>query len=262
MRFTLAILVSLATSVGAKEICISHPYTTMPTAAHREIVSIFRGVAPTLKRFPSLETAVSNMTPELCLSDQMHNAHAYLDVDKNRIVISQRLNTSMQIGVLLHEIRHLEQLAIGACPSEDLAMKEYARATFAMEADASAISLLVAWNMANHGNDRVWAALSAWPTQKDIAVRFEEEMTKSGDLAAATTAAFDQWYRSPDRRESYYLSACHQYLDRIDESHALPRYNLLPEGFLEDLCVLPDGKGYSCSAPTRALREPATSSKN
>ncbi len=254
MRFIVTMMVILATSASAEEICISPPYAAVPSTEHSEIAEIYQEIAPVLTRFPSLSEALTNMSPEFCLSDQLDNAHAYLDIDKNRIVISQKLERGMQIGVTLHEIRHLEQLAIGACPSDDLAMKEYARATFAMEADASAISLLVAWDMANRGEDAVWSALSSWPAQQDIAKSFEEEMEKSGDIAAATTAAFDQWYRSEERRELYYLSTCHQYLDRQDASHAIPQDHLLPKGFLERLCILPDGSEYACSAPARDLR--------
>ena len=148
----------------------------------------------------------------------------------------------------------LQQLAGDACPSDDLAMKEYVRATFALEADASAISLLVAWDMAKYGNEEVWTALSTWPTQKDIADSFLKELARSADSAAAAAAAFDQWYMSKDRREQYYLSTCSDYLDRQDSTHAVPQYRLLPKEFLESLCTLPDGGEYPCSVPTPELR--------
>ena len=160
----------------------------------------------------------------------------------------------MQIGVLLHEIRHLDQLRLGACPSDDLAMEEYARATFALEADASAISLLIAWDLKERGDPGVWSALSAWDSQSDIAARFAGEMATSGDAEIAVSTAFDQWYASDLRREQYYIMTCSAYLDRQDASKALPQYQLLPGDFYAGLCRLPDGRDYPCSEPADPLQ--------
>ena len=238
-----------ATAADAGDTCIDPPYVKVYSAEETELRNVYLEIAPVLDRFPSLGEALTEMAPQLCFSSKMDNAHGYLDVDDNRIVLSEELSSAMRIAVLLHELRHLEQLALGICPSDNLAMGEYARATFALEADASAISLLVAWDMKEHGDDSAWVALSVWPSQNDIARRFEEEMAKSGDAAAATAFAFDQWHASGARRELYYLASCSDYLDRQDAGHTLPRYQLVPDDFFEQLCRMPDGGSYHCSIP-------------
>lgn len=241
-------------TAGAGETCIDPPYVEASSAEESELRDLYLGIAPILDRFPSLDHVLTEMAPQLCLSSKMDNAHGYLDVYDNRIVLGEELTAAMRVAVLLHELRHLEQLAIGICPSDKLAMGEYARATFALEADASAISLLIAWDMKERGDDSVWAALSSWPTQEDIARRFEVEMAKSGDAATATAYAFDQWYASEDRRELYYLASCSDYLDRQDAQHALPSYQLVPDSFFAELCRMPDGSNYDCSIPDADLR--------
>ena len=242
-------VIGLATFAHAGETCIEYPYHSAATEDKNGPLAIYQDIAPTLNHFPSLSEALINAAPDLCFSSRMDGAHAYLDIDRNRIVISDRLSKGMQSAVLLHELRHLEQFVRGSCPSDDLAMKEFARATFAMEADASAISLLVAWDMKENGRDSVWTALSSWPSQSDIAASFAKEMTDSGDVALAVTTAFYQWYASSTRRQQYYFATCSDYLDRQDTNHTLPLYQLIPETFLENLCTLPDGSIYECSHP-------------
>lgn len=229
--------------------CIDAPYLTAESDQQGELIEIYSEIRPVLERFPSFLETLENKSSSLCLSDQMNNALAFLDIDKNQIVMEQALPRAMQIGVLLHELRHLWQFSRGSCPSDDLAMKEYAYATFAIEADASAISLLVAWDIKEHGDDSVWNALSSWPLQTDIASSFAEIMHETGDVGLAATSAFYQWYASDDRQEMYYAAACMDYLDRQDAGHIIPRYKVLDPGFFERLCRLPDGSAYHCSAP-------------
>ncbi len=239
----------LTTFAHATEICIEHPYYSTAAEDDNGLLTIYQDIAPVLGRFPSLAEALDNAAPDLCFTNVMDSAIGYLDVDENRIVIREDLSKGLRNGVFLHELRHLEQFARGSCPSDDLAMAEYARASFAVEADASAISLLVAWNMKENGNGSVWAALSSWPSQSDIAASFANGMAETGDIALAVTAAFNQWYSSNSRLELYYLATCNDYLDRQDATHNLPLYQLVPDAFLEDLCKLPDGSSYECSQP-------------
>lgn len=254
MRFLLVFLVALADFAAAQETCIEAPYDIAQEAPQRELVALYAEISTAWVRFPSLAETMEARKPQLCLASRMDGAHGSFDVDRNRIYISEDLESDMKLGVLLHEIRHLNQFSIGACPSDDLAMEEYALATFALEADASAISLLIAWDMKEQGNARAWSALSAWDTQSDIADRFAEEMEASGSVEAAVSAAFDQWFTSESRRESYYQSVCSGYLDRQDASKSLPRYQLIPADFYAELCRLPDGTSYQCSEPMLQAR--------
>jgi hypothetical protein len=248
MLFSIPVI-GFASFAHATETCIEYPYNLAAAEDQNGLLAMYQDITPALDNFPSLANALDSAAPDLCFSSVMDNALAYLDFDQNRIVISEGLSKGMRNGVFLHELRHLEQFVRGSCPSDDLAIKENARATFAMEADASAISLLVAWDMKENGDDHVWAALSSWPSQTDIAKSFANEMADTGDAALAVTAAFDQWYASSSRVERYYAASCSDYLDRQDASHKLPLYQLVPDEFLEDLCILPDGSSYECSFP-------------
>ena len=160
MRFLLFLLALFPLPVAASEACIDAPYVAIQGSEEKEIAALYSEVAETLHRFPSLARAIDDRSPQLCFSSRMDNARGYLDVEQNRIYVSRDLSKDMQLGVLVHEIRHLDQLSVGACPSDDLSMQEYASATFALEADASAISLLVAWDMKENGDPRMWSALS------------------------------------------------------------------------------------------------------
>ena len=82
-------------------------------------------------------------------------------------------------------------------------------------------------------------------------------MEETGDGPLATTAAFYQWYASPERRERYYRAACSDYLDRQDRSHLIPRYQAIGAEFFESLCRMPDGGVYSCADPEAGAGEGA-----
>ncbi len=248
MRWLVLILLLLSPDTSqANAVCVDVSDVSLDPDAPAALVQAYEKVSVGLERFPSLLNALEAQSPTICLSGKMDNAHGYYDIEENRIYLNEELSPEMQVGVLLHEIRHLEQSAFGICPSDALAMEEYARATFALEADASAVSFLIAWDMKENGDGGPWAALSAWPSQSDIASAFAGEMIASGDVSSAVSAAFDQWYASDTRREKYYLAACSDFLDRQDSSHALPRYQLVPPEFLDDLCRLPNGSTYECA---------------
>lgn len=254
MRFLALILPLLAMSAKADETCIQMPSTGARGPVDEELSELYRQGMLALARVPLLLETIYTRSPELCHASQLDGAHGYFDVDRNKIYISSALSKDMQVAVFLHEVRHLHQIKIGVCPFDDLAMREYAQAVFALEADASAISLMIAWGLKEQGDPEVWDALSSWETQSDIAYRFSEEMNASGNLGAAVSAAFDQWYASEFRRNRYYLSTCSEYLDRKDTTHAIPRYQLLPIDFYTELCKLPNGLEYQCSAPENAFR--------
>lgn len=254
MRSLALLLCFLVTSAIAGETCIETPPSNAQADAQSALAHLYSDATLALESFPSLLETLIIRSPGLCYASRLDGAHGYLDADRNRIYVSPELPRDMQMGVLLHEIRHLDQLWIGACPSDDLAMTDYARATFAMEADASAISLLIAWHLKDAGDPGVWSALSAWETQTDIADRFAAEMAATGNIETAVAAAFDQWYMSDLRRSQYYLSTCSAYLDRQDATHALPQYQALSPDFYADLCKLPGGAVYECTEPDHALR--------
>jgi len=243
-------IAAIANMVSADAICIEAPYPIEGNGEQRELAELSREVSSALNRFPSIGEVFETVAPDLCVSNQMDGALAYLDVQNNQIFFDEDLSKAMKIGVLLHELRHLWQFTHNVCPSDDLAMKEYARAIFALEADASAISLLVAWDMKESGEAAAWEALSAWYSQSDIASNFAATIAETGDPGLAVTSAFYQWYASSIRIENYYFSSCSDYLDRQDASHAIPQYRLIPAEFFMRLCKLPDGAPYDCGDRT------------
>jgi len=65
----------------------------------------------------------------------------------------------------------------------------------------------------------------------------------------AVTAAFEAWFTSPWRVETYRLSSCAAYLDRLDETKRLRSYAPLPDDYFTGLCTLPGGAAYACTPP-------------
>ena len=221
--------------------CAAPPFQT-----HDQITSLARSLDPVFARFPDLRAILYDRAQALCLADTLHDARGYLEAETLRIVIAADLPAQLQHVVLVHELRHLQQQTVGTCPAPDLSMRENARAIFAMEADASSYSLAIAWALRQDGLPDLWQALSRWPMQADIARVYEHAITQDGDTVRAASAAFAQWYANPIRRESYYIAACSEYLEKADRNHLLPGSGLLPFDFFRQLCKLPDGSPYPC----------------
>jgi len=233
--------------------CIAAPYQSAATSDQRRLVKEVTALRAALRDFPALLAVLDSRRPALCLSESLIEARAYYEPETNRIVLASGMGAGLTLAMLVHELRHLYQFDGGFCPSDSLAMKDFARGVFAMEADANAVSLMVAWHLRSGGESRMWSALETWPMTADIAARFVRSMTATGDVPAAAAAAFDQWYASDIRREKYYVAACSDYLERSDRAHALPSYRPLPADFLSRLCLLPDGRTYPCIEAEGAL---------
>lgn len=250
-----AMLAGPALADGASGIpgleCLASPYTASGTEGERHLSSLISDIRDALDRFPSLLAALDQSKMPICLERRTTDARGYLDVDRNLVAVSSRLSRDQQWIILVHELRHLEQFSRGFCPSNDLSMGENARAVFAMEADAQAITTLVAWTVRDAGDGGPWRALAAWPEYGDIAQRLDAVMRGSGETSRAVAAAFGQWYASDDRVTHYYYASCSDYLDRQEDSKKLPSYNVLEEGFYESLCRLPDGTRYDCTPPDK-----------
>ena len=235
-------------------ICLPAPWTAEEGDAAAEVAVLMASLAPALDRFPEIGKALARLRPEVCLVSPLRGMVGWLDPGPPRITLRADAPEGLLRGVLLHELRHLDQFARGFCPDNVLTMREGARATFALEADASAVSLAMAWVLRDAGDTAPWQALAAWPEQADIAAVFAATLEASGDMAAAAAAAFAQWYEGPNLRESYYLAACGDYLDREDIGHLLPGRARLDREFLDRVCRLPDGLPFPCAEPAGPLR--------
>lgn len=207
---------------------------------------------PVIARFASLHAALRSGAPEICLFTGASEALGFFEPDRHRIAIDAGLDPDLQMAILVHEMRHVEQAVLGLCPDLSLSMENYARAVWAMEADATAISLIVTWDMAQRGDPGPFRALARHPHYSDVADSFAAAMAATQDISAGAAAAFSGWYGSETRRLSYYVAGCSAYLDEQDATHALPQYGRLDADFFDTLCRLPDGEGFDCSEPPTA----------
>ena len=220
-----------------------------PYAAPPEVAALVSAMVPVMAEFTVFEDLLMNAGLEICMADTLIEAQGYYEPDSARIVINGRAPFALQQAILVHELRHVQQHRTNACPAPDLSMRESARAVFAMEADASAISLVVAWAMQEAGYPDMWTALSEWPLQDDIAKAFATEIDAENDIAAATQAAFAQWYDRKLRIDAYYYATCSNYLDVEDSEHRIRTYEELDTAFFDALCYLPNGTAYICQDP-------------
>ena len=242
------------TNIDTGQVCLAPPYKAGQTTAEQNVAALVATARSLVVDFPSLDAILQEGGPSICLSDKLFSEHAYYDFETSQIVVSAKLTGAKSLAVLLHELRHADQFRVGACPGAGLSMQENARAVFAMEADANAVVLLVAWKHKANGDSALWDSLASWDNVADIAQRFAGVMSTSSDPADAAAAAFEQWYVSDTRREAYYTSSCMDYLDRNERRHALPSYQTVPPAFFETLCHMPDGEAYPCDEPERTER--------
>lgn len=249
----LMVLAGVADAQDRDRVCLSHA-GELTTDATQSLQTLMEGMEPVFRDFPVYQDLIRAMGTDICFSDSLRDALGYFSPEDNSIVLQGDLPDFLQVAILIHELRHLQQFATGNCPTDRLAMSETALATFALEADASAISLLVAHALKDAGHPGIWDALWTWPTHADIAAAFRSEIDSSGDPRRATAAAFTQWYMSSQRRENYYYASCSSYLDRLDRTKALPQYEKIAPGFFQGLCRMPDGSPYECQAPSDGFR--------
>jgi hypothetical protein len=229
----------------ANAACQPAPYTEGPA----EILALAERLTATLAPYPSLAAAFAKQAPTLCVDDSLVEEQAYYEPKTNRIVVREGLDPDLALAILVHEVRHLEQFGSGICPTTDHTLTDYMRSRLALEADAAAIGIYVAWNMRESGNPGPWDQLQAWPTHDDLVTRFAEAIAAGGDEVAATGATFAQWFDSLKRREIYAYAICGNYLDALDREKMPPGKQTLPADFAERLCKMPDGRPYDCVLP-------------
>jgi hypothetical protein len=248
-RVTLAvggILLCLAAAPGiAAQTCLEPPWSGGADELYRLAGRALSVVAD----YPSLQRALETEAPFLCLDDTLVEEQGYFAPKTRQIVLRQGIDPDMQLAVLMHELRHLEQFSRDICPAVELTLVDYVRTRQALEADAAAISLLIAWDLRAAGDPGPWEALAHYPTHDDLATRFGAEMDASGDGAKATAAAYAAWFDDPERREIYAFVSCVNYLDALDRTKVEPGTATVAADFVTSLCRLPDGRPYDCTLP-------------
>jgi len=249
MGATFAVILLCGAARAGALPCLMPPHDRPEGEVQTHLAGLLADLRPLLDHAPAMALALHELGPALCLDDGLQGAEGYFEPDAMRIVLHGGLDRGLQLGILLHELRHLEQFHRGICPSDRLAIGDHARMVFAIEADASAISLLLAWQRLLAGDPAIWEALMNWPSQSDIAISLAQEFFASADEGRMAAAAFARWYALDQRREGYYVDSCQAYLDQQDRSRRLPQYDRLPPDFLTAICRLPDGRPYPCAEP-------------
>lgn len=229
----------------ATETCIPAPYT----AGAGEVSDLARLVLTVLPDFPSLARSLADQAPGLCIDDSLYDVQGFYEPRTNRIVLRAGLHPDMQLAILLHELRHLEQFASDSCPTLDLRFSDYVRLRMALEADAAAVGVYAAWKLTQAGRPGPLEQLQSWPTHDDLVTRFKAEIAASGDEVAATAATYVQWFESEERRAIYSFAICSNYLDALDIEKLPPGKGTLADDIAARLCILPDGRPYGCILP-------------
>lgn len=242
-----AVVLGLASGPAAfaEQVCATHPYAEASGA----LSDLSGRLERTLAAFPSLAQALAEQAPILCLDDGLVEEQGYYEPKTNRIVLNSDLDQDFQLAILIHEIRHLEQFGRGYCPTIADRLTDYIRARLALEADASAIGVYIAWTLREGGDPGPWDSLATWPTHDDLVSRFASEIAAGADEVAATSATFAQWYQRADRREIYTFAICSNYLDALDREKVDPGAKTVPPDFAARLCRMPDGRPYDCTLP-------------
>lgn len=240
-----AAAVAFAPGAWAAQTCSVAPYAD----ANGDLAALVQRLTAVLEPYPPLAQALLAQAPILCLDDALVEEQGYFEPKSNRIVLNAQIPQDFQLAILVHEVRHLQQFGSGACPTIGYRMADYIRSRLALEADASAIGVYVAWQLRAAGDLGPWEALQAWPTHEDLTARFAATMATGGDEVEATSATFAEWFARADRRELYTFAICSNYLDALDREKVVAGEATLPDDYAARLCVLPDGRPYGCTLP-------------
>jgi len=228
----------------AAESCLVPPY--MDDA---EIQALAVELTTVLAAYPSLDKAFHTAAPALCLNDGLFHEQGYYEPKTNRIVLRTGLDPDLRLAILIHEVRHLEQYNREICPTTRMALSDYMTVRLALEADAAAIGVHIAWDLAQAGRPGPWEKLRDWPSHKDLTARYASEIQAGGDDIAATAATYAQWFADEDRRAMYAFAICSNYLDTLDRDKVNAGHDKLPEDMAARVCVMPDGRPYPCELP-------------
>jgi hypothetical protein len=204
-----------------------------------------------LRRTPDFGGYLSNLIEDnavtICWDPMSIQARGYFDPELNLVAIASGVDQAEKTVILAHELRHLDQRNRGYKLDLDYDAIEHIRQTYAIEADAEAFAILVAWENRYVGDPSPWNAALGSSHYSDIAVAFEEGRWGELSTTSAMKHLFIVWYQSDWRRVQYYYSAYGNYLDVLDSQHGIRMYRSFPEDHFDNLCILPpDNSNYGC----------------
>lgn len=233
----------------AAALCLVPPYERAETGAQRsarDLIAALEALDPAPDPLLSVLAAAGTA---LCIEDRPTTVRGAYNADRNLIELSAGLDFGERLLILVHELRHLDQYGRGFCPSTDFDLKEITRFTYMVEADAQAVATYYAWQLKAAGQAEAWEAIARLKEYADIGAVFAESVRHGTPPEEAVAMAFEAWFTSPWRVETYRLSSCAAYLDALDETKRLRSYAPLPEDYFTGLCRLPDGTAYACTPP-------------
>lgn len=223
------------------------PTDGQPTANEARLTRLLDQIDAAFPGPDPLLAAMQDRKATLCLDGRPMDALGYFAPERNALILDTALSDGALFVIAVHELRHLDQVRRGFCPSVALERGEYLRLSFAMEADAQATATLYAWQARLGGLEGPWVGLADLSTYADVAAAFEAAI--AGGVEQAVAAGFGAWYRNPKRVAAYYTATCGAYYDALDRSNLLPGDDRLDADFLGGLCRLPDGTPYPCAPP-------------
>lgn len=234
----------------SQELCYYPGTDIVSNQAERVFKEIFSYIAPEKELAHALMNHALKKRVAFCIENRVDGTRGYYDYRFNVLAIRSSLSFYQKVAIVIHELRHVVQVGRGFRQSLDYSMNEMVRMTYAVEADVQAYSVYFAWRLKEKGRPELWDELLNFDRYRDIAIVFERTMMQSGDEIYSLKQAFIQWYASPWRRANYHQGCCMSYLDSLDESHLIESFEVLPETYFDQLCILPDGRNYGCHKTT------------
>jgi len=175
--------------------------------------------------------------------------YGYFSPSKNMTVISSTLKDGDAIGTLFHETRHAIQCKSGFWCDAALSPRDNILMSCAMEADAEAFCVMASYKLKLAGYPEAFEAHKKSP-YGDISNRFEKMVTEnpaSLEDGSAMRAAYDRWFKNPNRVISYAANALkmvHASLIGFSRQYNQKGFMPLTHEIMEGIGELPNGTNY------------------
>lgn len=187
----------------------------------------------------------------ICLSDSRNARNATFVDPTNIMTVNTAIAGPRQLFHVLEESRHAVQKTQGMVGSINTTFQETLRATFALEADATATAILAAYRLQAKGDPSIWQMLAYDLDHIDLKTAFLGEIFKSGDEMKATRAVFEAWYEKPMRLKQVYAQVRTRFENEKIWPVERPYLEKLPSNFFDKLGELGDGRNYGANQSKR-----------
>ena len=133
--------------------------------------------------------------------------YSYSFMEGHQIDLNADCDDYTLFAALAHELRHAEQwMSLGLNNIHELSLEDALILQRYMEADASAYSQAVAYEMYEQTGDQKYLSGTDAYSEQDIQRAFMAQIAKGCDYKAEPKpyqAAFKQWFKKPERVEHY-----------------------------------------------------------